>query len=1560
MKKLSAIFTILIVATSALAFDESAFAVAAVIAQQSPITDSEQIQELMVLKVAGVSNSAVNNAITDVVQESNVDVDSVTSIGLGIQQISLDKAISVDNAEDLAQNLEDEPAIRLAAINEQIHVDPIPYSSLLDGSQRSVDSKSSKPQPASELENIASANPLASVLTTTIDPTSEVGSDVAVQNSLMAPQLQTNATWGLDRIDQTSLPLNGSYRSDFQGAGVNVYIVDSGITASHRDFGGRVQGGYAAFNDWCGTGDTGGHGTHVAATAAGRQYGVAKNANVIPVRVFDCAGNGDAASVISGINWVISHHQSGVPAVANFSVGLSYNTLVNYAVERLISDGVTAVVASGNEGDYACGYSPASVTSAITVNASTSWDDDSIWSNFGACTDIYAPGESITSAWNTSTYSTKTISGTSMATPHVTGAAALVLSANPSYTPSQVWSTLSGLATNVNFIPSYSADAKKLLRIPSGILLSSVPSIRGYTEPGSTLSVDLGSWDPGITFAYRWYQNGVQISGALASTYVVQPGNVGQAITVQVTGTTSTGISLSKTSSAIYPASGNLTLSPVPTISGFPRIGQVLTATPGTWDSGVSLTYQWLRGSTSISGATSATYTVADADLGNEISVKVTGQKTGFTTITKTSDALSTVQKNDWSHSSGLSVGSSSLCSNSDVGTVQCTSNSSSSTTVSASSNSIDTSKLSISDNHSCELFSGSIKCWGDNTYGQLGNGTTTSSSTAVVVTGISTATKVAVGDQHSCALLSTGSIKCWGNNSGGTLGGYVGASSSTPQSVSGITTATGLSVGDNSSCALLADATVKCWGWNHYGQLGNGTSGGTSATPVVVSGLSSVTKIEVGGLHACAVLTTRQVKCWGSNMYGQLGASTPSSSTTPMSLGAVTLSTDSILSLGYGHTCLVDSANVPKCTGLNSNGQIGNGTTTNATSLTTVTGLTNVASLRLGDYFSAAVLSDGTVYTWGENYYANLADGTTTGRTRPTIASQLGQPISPIGQVSFSASPQIGTTVTGLFTGWANDATMTLQWYSGGKVLSGENSASHVVTASDSGKSLHLLATVSQPGKNTKEFIYSAGTVSISTFSPSVTPEIIGASIPGSTLSVPDLGLPAGTQLTYEWLRDGWTINGATGASYGPLASDVGSQIGLKLTATKSGYVTRVFKLQASTLVTENLATVSPYNAISPKRLVDTRAGQSTIDGQDVSSGYLGPGETIRVEVLGRAGVPLTGVSAVALNVTVVSPSASGWLTVFPTGEAVPQASNLNFSPGAVIPNMVISKVGNDGSISITNPQGNTNIIVDIAGWFPTQGAITPLTPARLLDTRGYGTVDGQNTFGKVAQGGQVVVPITGRAGVPNSGVAAVALNVTVVEPTASGWLTVYPTGESIPTASNLNFTAGTVIPNMVIAKVGANGSISISNPVGATHILVDIAGWFPTGGALTPLSPARILDTRGPTSTIIDSIRTQDYALWPGEIITIPVAGRAGVPATGAGSVALNVTVVSPTGSGWLTVFPSGESVPNASNLNFSPGAVIPNMVIAKLGSDGKISISNPIGYTHILIDVAGWFPP
>ncbi|TME45331.1 MAG: hypothetical protein E6I56_09600, partial [Chloroflexi bacterium] len=374
-------------------------------------------------------------------------------------------------------------------------------------------------------------------------------------------------------------------------------------------------------------------------------------------------------------------------------------------------------------------------------------------------------------------------------------------------------------------------------------------------------------------------------------------------------------------------------------------------------------------------------------------------------------------------------------------------------------------------------------------------------------------------------------------------------------------------------------------------------------------------------------------------------------------------------------------------------------------------------------------------------------------------------------------------------------------------------------------------------------------------------------------------------------------------------------------------------------------------YHPLPPSRILDTRDG---------TGGYpiapLGQDKTMNVQITGAGGVPTSGVSAVVLNVTVTNTNASSYLTVFPAGVPRPTASNLNWTPGVTAPNLVEVAVGQNGQVTAYNHFGKVDIIFDVAGYVSVttnsnqaDGMFNPVVPTRLLDTR-----DGTGTNGVRAPLGQdqtLHLQVTGRNPVAPAGVSAVVLNVTIADPTAASYLTVFPSGSATrPTASNLNFVRGQIVPNRVIVKVGPDGQVNFYNHAGSVNVIADVGGFFTDGNStlggshFVGITPTRLLDTRqgfGPLG--------QD------ETATL---GLTGPGASQVSAVVLNVTVADTTGPSYLTVWPDGQPRPTASDLNWVAGLIVPNLVVVKVGNNATIDFYNHVGSTDVIVDMVGYY--
>ncbi|APU40101.1 peptidoglycan recognition protein [Streptomyces sp. TN58] len=423
--------------------------------------------------------------------------------------------------------------------------------------------------------------------------------------------------------------------------------------------------------------------------------------------------------------------------------------------------------------------------------------------------------------------------------------------------------------------------------------------------------------------------------------------------------------------------------------------------------------------------------------------------------------------------------------------------------------------------------------------------------------------------------------------------------------------------------------------------------------------------------------------------------------------------------------------------------------------------------------------------------------------------------------------------------------------------------------------------------------------------------------------------------------------VDGAPVATVAGDATSVATMLGLGSHRIQIRATAKNGKVSTSLPVTV-VADVSDvkYVPVLPKRLMDTRTGVG------VPQAKVGPGGVVPLKVAGVQGVPAYGVTSVVLNVTATNPTEAGHVSVYPNGTVRTSASNLNFTPGQTIPNLVVVPV-HDGIIQFYNSAGSVDLIADITGYFLASGEGSThmnLGPKRVLDTRdGTGGVP----TAPVGQGGVLDLDLSAVDGLPTSdGLTAVVLNVTATNPTTSSHVSVFPSGTTRTSASNLNFTAGQTIPNLVVVPV-VNGRVSFYNNAGSVDLIADITGYFTTssaGAKHSNLGPKRLMDTRS-------GLGAAKAPVGEGGVVTLAVAGVEGVPATGVTAVILNVTATNPTTSSYVSVFPSGTTRTSASNLNFTAGQTIPNLVVVPV-VDGKVSFYNNAGSVDLIADITGYF--
>ncbi len=768
---------------------------------------------------------------------------------------------------------------------------------------------------------------------------------------------------------------------------------------------------------------------------------------------------------------------------------------------------------------------------------------------------------------------------------------------------------------------------------------------------------------------------------------------------------------------------------------------------------------------------------------------------------------------------------------------------------------------------HTCVIVEGgatdaddaNVKCWGSNGSGGLGYGDSTDrgrfpddmgDDLPLVDLGTGrSATAIAAGFDHTCALLDDGSVKCWGLGNRGQLGNdaisVVGNSSGemgdalAPIDLGPGRYATAITAGNRTSCALLDDATAKCWGDGSFGKLGTDATGnqGNSASntmanlgPITLPG--TPVSISAGSDHTCALFSDGRTTCWGRGADGRLGTGSTSNvgdtEGDMAALGPISLGRDALaIAAGGEHTCAVLDNFRVKCFGNGDDGRLGYGDTQSR---------------------------GGSAGQMG----GNLPQVDLAGHVRPIDSVP-----APPTEVEWSAS---GGSVSVAWTAPADDGGSAITGY---RVQRSANAGLTWTTVEADTGSTATSATVAGPdGPDVRYRVAALNAVGLGVWSIESAPAGLIPLDPGRIVDTRPGGETVDGLFAGIGLRDAGGVLEVDVLGRAGIPDDTGAII-LNVTVNEpqaAGFVT-VFPCggpppNASNLnhdpgqtiansvivklgdggrvcfFTDQVAHLivdvngaypldATFNGLDPARLLDTRPGTETIDGQFAGQGPNPAGGVIELPVVGRGGVP-QGTDAVVLNVTVNEPQAAGFVTVYPCGPNPPNASNLNYVAGQTIPNNVIVKVDDQGRVCLFTDQV-ANLIVDVNGSFPDDATFDPLDPARLLDTRpGTSTVDGQFAGQGQLPGGDVLtLQVTGRGGVPAE-VGAVVLNVTVVDPAAPGFVTVFPCGGNPPNASNINYVAGQAIPNNVVVKADDQGRVCIFSDQ-TTHLLADVNGSFP-----------------------------------------------------------------------------------------------------------------------------------
>lgn len=860
--------------------------------------------------------------------------------------------------------------------------------------------------------------------------------------------------------------------------------------------------------------------------------------------------------------------------------------------------------------------------------------------------------------------------------------------------------------------------------------------------------------------------------------------------------------------------------------------------------------------------------------------------------------------------------------------------------------------------------------CWGDSADGNFSNGTAGifGDQSLYAPTPVKSNLDGVAESGGRCILFEDDSVRCAGY--AGVIQDGDGSFFTNPPwgSSTAVSYGHAPSAEVDGSCSRTLAGEVQCYGWNARGELGNGSPSWpgsgysdpppSSATAVTASGLTGVTELSASGsLGTCALKGDGTVWCWGTNQFGEVGNG--ESGITTYTCNGDSVCNDGVEALVPERVVDIDDAVAVfgqcarhatgrvSCWGQNSGGRFDPaGDTQMISTATDVPAFNGAIDVAVGSQFACAVLANGTVRCQGRGA---LGDGTNT--TTPSSALALG--ISTGAEIVTDRFTMCARTTNGQILCWGSNSSGAVGvGYTGPSVFT----PSPVVGFGGEAPDTPLIAQLSlSPGvvqlENDEDGVPTPQTVAATLTLSNISDQPIDDVVPPTLTTALELGDELGLAAT----------GGPTPATIGTIPSGQNRTVTYQFEATGRG----VFAARgtvaytdpddsASTSISvEGLVAVKTAETLFPLlpgRFFDYRSTETTIDGVAQGGGFVDAKTVVEVPIAGRGDVA-GDAGAVAVNVTVVRPTAQGFLTLFPCGEAQPKASSLNYGAGDVVGNSAVVKLGVGGKMCVYT-EASVGLVIDVSGWFQANDSFDPINPARLLETReGESTIDGVKAGeGRLVAGSTTEIPVAGRGGV-SADADAVAINTTVVGPSEGGFVTLYPCDQDRPNTSSLNYAAGGVAGNSGVVALSATGLLCLYTTA-ETHVILDVNSWIADTDEFGAVVPARIMETRS-TEETVDGIGEIGARLGAGSTTELPVIGRAGTDPDATSAIAVNVTAIGPSANGFVTLFPCGEDRPTTSSLNYAAGAVAGNTAIVKLGAAGKICVYTA-AETHLVIDI------